>query len=119
MRKPFQFTIRSLLLLMLLVALFCAMATSLGGTWRLFALTGFVWLAFGGLYVKHRAYRAMLLPHCAGPGLLLAVLLPTAPAWIDPAFVQAALVPAVSFGFALGCLLSTALAGSFWLDDET
>ena len=65
--RPFQFTIRTLMLLTLVVALFCSAAVTFEGMTRILTFTALLWLLSGGLCWKMRAAASTILAHLAGP----------------------------------------------------
>jgi hypothetical protein len=72
-RRPFQFTIRTLMLLTLVVALFCSAAVTFEGMSRILAFTVLLWLLSGGLCWKMRAAASTIIAHLIGPAYGLAL----------------------------------------------
>jgi hypothetical protein len=72
-----QFTIRTLLYVTLIVALFCSAAVSFSGLSRYYAIIGLTWIVYGGIYLRFRLLRSALIPHVLGPIVALMIWLLT------------------------------------------
>ena len=66
-RQPFQFTIRTLLVLTLVVAMFCSAAETFQGTSRLLAFAILAWAVAGPILWKIGATRDAVLVHLGAP----------------------------------------------------
>jgi hypothetical protein len=66
-RKPFQFTLRTLFLLTLIVALFCSAAATFEGMALFLAVTALAWGVIGAIYWKMRTGPAVVFAHLCGP----------------------------------------------------
>ena len=66
-RKPFQFTLRTLFLVTLVVALFCSAAATFDGIALLLAIAAIAWAVIGAVYWKMRAALAVVFAHLCGP----------------------------------------------------
>jgi len=112
-RRRFQFTIRSLLLLTFIVALFCSAAVTFRGLPRTLVIAGLAWTVAGMLCVRLRVYRdIVVVAHLCGP--ILITIPVVAAEHGHPGFREFLLT-----AFATG-LLASAIAGGlygifFWL----
>ena len=66
-RKPFQFTLRTLFLLTLVVALFCSAAATFEGMALFLAVTTIAWAVIAAIYWKMRTGPAVVFAHICGP----------------------------------------------------
>ena len=66
-REPFQFTLRTLFLVTLVVALFCSAAATFEGIARFLAVAAIAWAVVGAIHWKMRAARAVVFAHICGP----------------------------------------------------
>ncbi len=66
-RRPFQFTLRTLLLLTFIVAIFCSAAVTFHGMTRVLAFTVLLWAVAGGLCWRRRVAGSTVVAHLAGP----------------------------------------------------
>ena len=66
-REPFQFTLRTLFLVTLVVALFCSAAATFEGMARFLAVAAIAWAVVGAIYWKMRAAPAVVFAHICGP----------------------------------------------------
>ena len=66
-RKPFQFTLRTLFLLTLIVALFCSATATFEGMVLFLAVTTIAWAAIAAIYWKMRTGPAVVFAHACGP----------------------------------------------------
>jgi hypothetical protein len=66
-RKPFQFTLRTMFLVMFVVALFCSAAATFDGMARILAFTAILWLVVGAKCLKMRAAGSTLVTYFGGP----------------------------------------------------
>jgi hypothetical protein len=66
-RKPFQFTLRTMFLVTLVVALFCSAAATFEGMALFLAVAAIAWAAIGAIYCKMRAGSAVAFIHLCGP----------------------------------------------------
>ena len=65
--QPFQFTLRTLFLVTLVVALFCSAAATFEGMALFLAVAAIAWAAIGAIYCKMRAGLAVAFIHLCGP----------------------------------------------------
>ena len=66
-RKPFQFTLRTLFLVTLVVALFCSAAATFEGIALFLAVAAIAWAVIGAVYWKMRTPLAVVFAHLCGP----------------------------------------------------
>jgi hypothetical protein len=66
-----QFTIRTLLIITLIVALFCSAATTFQGTSRYYAIVILAWIILAGVYLGYKQFRSAIIPHILGPIMAL------------------------------------------------
>jgi hypothetical protein len=66
-RKPFQFTLRTLFLLTLVVALFCSALATFDGELAILATGTIAWVPLAAVYWKKRVGRAVAFAHLCGP----------------------------------------------------
>jgi hypothetical protein len=65
--RPFQFTLRTMLLLTLVVALFCSAAITFEGMSRILAFSALLWLVVGAACCRMRAAATTDIAYIAGP----------------------------------------------------
>jgi hypothetical protein len=66
-RKPLQFTLRTLFLVTFVVALLCSAAATFDGMALFLAVAAIVWAVIGAIYCKTRAGWAVAFAHLCGP----------------------------------------------------
>ena len=66
-REPFQFTLRTLFLLTLVVALFCSALATFDGELAFLAAGTIAWVPLAVVYWKKRVKRAVTFAHLCGP----------------------------------------------------
>ena len=109
-RRPFQFTLRTLLLLTLVVALFCSAAVTFGGIARFLAIATVAWAGVGAIYWKVRVALAAVLAHVFCP-IYVAIVVGVS-AWQEHVVENSldAWQPAFGIGFVVGSVISVGIA---------
>jgi hypothetical protein len=84
-RNPFQFTLRTLMLVTFVVALFCSAATTFSDTMLFLAIAVLVWAVLAAIYWKAHVSLAVASAHACGPvfgGILVAASALRHSAWL-------------------------------------
>jgi hypothetical protein len=68
-----QFTIRTLLIITLIVALFCSATVTFHGQSRYYAIVILAWILLAGIYLCFRHLRSAIIPHILGPIVALMI----------------------------------------------
>jgi hypothetical protein len=106
-RGRFQFTLRTLFAVTLIVALFCSAVATFSETMLFLAIAVLVWAVLAAIYWKIRASSAVALAHACGPvfgGVMVVVSVWRHSAWLYAWEVL------VGVGLAAGAIVSVHIA---------